>query len=276
MKILCFGASHVAAIKAGFEIIRSEEKLPIIDFFGISSRFLNEVQIVGDCLQLSEHAAANYRFTGKTNCDNLISLTPYDKIIFAHESNLLCPQYLYKKNNLYKNIKPQLISKGCLQQILDRYTPAKLSSQTFSDFSDLREGKIDLAPLSHYRWINQLFKLFPKQIYFIGRPLPSENFHPKMYCSSPNSKKVYRSNNRIIREIAKETITENSSIKFILPPEYLLAESGFRTQHKYMRNSLSSRDQPHDAKNAQIMDLTHGNDFYGSVMAKEILEHLID
>ena len=106
MKILCFGASHVAAIKAGFDIISSKEKLPIIDFFGISSRFLNEVQTVGDCLQLSEHAAANYRFTGKTNSDNLISLTPYDTIIFVHESNLLCPQYLYKKNHLFNASYP--------------------------------------------------------------------------------------------------------------------------------------------------------------------------
>ena len=276
MKILCFGASHVAAIKAGFEIISSKEKLPTIDFFGISSRFLNEVQIVDDCLQLSKHAAANYRYTGNTNSDSFISLTPFDTIIFAHESNLLCPQYLYKKNTLHENIKPQPISKGCLQQILDRYSPAKLTSQTFSKFNDLREGKIDLAPLSHYRWINKLFKIFQKKIYFIGRPLPSEKFYPKMYCSSSNSIRIYKSNNQRIREIAKETLAKNSIIKFILPPEYLLTECGFRTQHKYMRNSLSSRGQLHDAKNAQIMDLTHGNNLYGSVMAKEILEQLID
>ena len=275
MKILCFGASHVAAIKAGLENILSKEKALTVDFFGITSRLLNEVQITGDCLQLSEQAASNYFFTGNTKVDNFISISSYDTLLFAHESNLLCPQYLYDSNNLSDKIIPQLFSKCCLEKILDRYSAARLSSQIYANFNDLREGRIDLAPLSHYKWINQLFKAFPKKIYFVGRPLPSEHFYPNMYCLSRDSCKIYKSNNRTIRKIAEESITENSAIKFILPPEYLLAKGGFRTKHKYMRNSLSSRGHLHDAKNAQTMDLTHGNALYGSVMAQEILKHLI-
>ena len=270
MNILVFGASHTGAIKLGYESIRNEIPSKFhVDFFAITSRLINEVDVDKNQLLLSDSAIENVIFSGSISERQSINLRQYDWLVFVHEANLLSPQYLYSGLKCENEIKPTPLSMSVLKDISSRYEPSQIQKQNFGGFEQLKLGGIDLTTNLHYIFISQLFDMFLNRIAFVGRPLPSEHFRPEIYNFDAHSIEIYQCNNIKIRQIADESWKSNVAIKHILPPLEVLNESGFRTRHEFMRKSISSRGKTAHRKD-HLMDLSHGNFNYGKIIAKEI------
>ena len=270
MNILVFGASHTGAIKLGYESIRNEIPSKFhVDFFAITSRLINEVNVDKNQLLLSDSAIENVIFSGSISERQSINLRQYDWLVFVHEANLLSPQYLYSRSKYENEIKPTPLSMSILKNILSRYEPTQIKKQNFGEFEQLKLGGIELTTNLHYIFISQLFDMFSTRIAFVGRPLPSEHFKPETYNLNAHSIETYQCNNNKIRQIADESWKSDVTIKHILPPLEILNKSGFRTRHEFMRKSISSRGKT-VSQESPLMDLSHGNLTYGKVIAKEI------
>ena len=270
MNILVFGASHTGAIKLGYESIRNEIPSKFhVDFFAITSRLINEVNVDRNQLLLSDSAMENVIFSGAISEEQTIDLRAYDWLVFVHEANLLSPQYLYSKSKCENEIKPIPLSTSILKDISSRYEPSQIQKQNYGGFEQLKLGGIDLTTDLQYIFISRLFDMFLNRIAFIGRPLPSEHFRPEIYNLDAHSIEIYQYNNKKIRQIADESWKSDVAIKHILPPLEVLNESGFRTRHEFMRKSISSRGKTASPK-SHLMDLSHGNFAYGKIIAKEI------
>jgi hypothetical protein len=270
MNILVFGASHTGAIKLGYESIRNELSSKfLVDFFAITSRLINEVKVDENQLILSDSAMENVIFSGSISGSQSINLRQYDWLVFVHEANLLSPQYLYSRSNSENETKPTPLSLSILKDISSRYEPTQIQKQNFGRFEQLKLGGIDLTTNLHFIFISQLFDIFLNRIAFVGRPLPSEHFRPEIYNINAQSVEIYQCNNDKIRQIADESWQSDVAIKHILPPREVLNESGFRTRHEFMRKSITSRGET-ASQTSPLMDLSHGNLYYGKTIAKEI------
>ena len=269
-KILFFGASHVAALKMGYEsYLANNPKTLSCDFLGMTSGKLNMIDVIGGRLVYPEELESFVRFTRDDKYGS-VRLDDYDVVVFPHESCLLSPQFFFKRvNNRYL---PAPVSASLMRTILNRHEGSFRNQTRFGEFDQLKLGRVEATTLHHYRNIYKLIDQFSGLFVFLGRPLPSQSFDDGVFGENVLSVKYFDELSAKIRSFCEKSFLQGGNLVYALPPADVLTCHGFRTKPKYMKDCILSAG-PSNGRNP-LMDMTHGNPLYGERVVSDLLPQI--
>ena len=233
-KILFIGNSHIGSIRAGFEIL-DKNALNNYQFSFCATPRNNffKHKLIGDRLEFDK-SITHFKY----NIQNHINFQEYDYCICAFNVSPLA-RLKHKDYSFYS------------QTLLKSY---------IEKFYWLKTGELDCHDL-----VLSIYKLITKKFIFVGAPLTCQ-FNNKLW----HDKSYYKDQIVSIREICDNYFDSPVGPKILLPPEYLLNNTGFYTNEEYLKGALNADGQP----NMNPKNKNHMNAEYGKNIILELLRKL--
>jgi hypothetical protein len=233
-KLLFIGNSHIGSIRAGFEIVNKNVLTNYqFSFCAASRNNFYKHRLVGDRFEFDK-SVINFNY----NLESHIDLHQYDYCICVFNVSPLA-RLKHKDYSFY--------SKALLKNYIEKLYWLKTQEQDCCDLV-----------LSIYKLINQKF-------IFVGAPLTSQFNHELWHDNSYYTDQITN-----IREICDSYFDAPDKPKILLPPEYLLNNSGFYTIEKYLKGALNADGQ----MNMNPKNKNHMNAEYGKIIILELLRKL--
>ena len=244
--ILVVGASHVGALKNGFDCIARPSSLNI-KYIALPGVRFSRLTVSPNYLLYPESDARDIKRL--FSFESYPCLDDFDKILYVHGP---CRLQL----NLYsRDRRIPILSADVVGEIVNN-----INLPLFTSFLDA---------------------VGPSRLIYLGSPLVSNAAHLRKHLDQvPLLDRDNVSTYCLpdcIREVCRRTTEDNTLPSILLPPSHVLDKHQFNTLDSYIRGGIrcngKSRINGSDADFND--DMTHGNIKYGKEIAAHILAHLL-
>lgn len=247
-KVLILGSSHVGALKMGLDAIDPPSECRI-DFACLPGKHFYRFYLENGKLAYPDELAAKLAITQNPRID--LSLNSFDKIIYAH---------------------------GPCRLSLGLYT----ASRSIPLLSRSLVRDVALLPLPPSLFVDLMSMLDPNRLVYLGSPLVAESAsfqrfqHLVPMVDSESELLRARELSGQIREYCTLSLMDESRPAFLLPPEYLLTQSGFNTLDKYIRGGVrfDGTLRPVGVGVNFTGNMEHGNSDYGKAIAAILMAYI--